>query len=233
MVVMMKKLNNISALLMVCLVVTISGCTAFPRIYSGESIHGWVIDSKTRQPIKDVVVVEIWELEGGWHTDHTANIHIAETVTDEEGYYTFPDWGPRFTTDGSLSRSSPKLVFYKFGYEVARRRNTITGNMHPDNSVSEHSGEKIELVKFHGTPREYYDLFNSVEQIIKASHYRSAFDCVWEKIPRFTAEVVYLRECISNQRSAYAIKKYPSSFLDNLSDPGCEKPREILKDYLK
>ncbi len=210
-----------------------TGCTSLPHIYSGESVYGWVIDSETKQPIKDVIVVERWELEGGFHSDHTANIHIAETVTDENGYYSFPDWGPRLTIDGTMSESSPRLVFYKFGYDDVSLSNRVSGNLNPNNTISEHTDKKIELAKFNGTPKEYYDAVDSIEYILKISHYRSSFDCMWTKIPRFTAEAVYLNEYISSQRSTYARKTYPSMFLNNLADPGCENPKQILKDYLK
>ena len=227
MLAVMKKLNTISALLMLCVVIAISGCTSFPRIYSGESIHGWVVDSKTKQPIKDVVVVEIWELQGGWHTDHTANIHIAETVTNEEGYYVFPDWGPRLTTDGSLSRSSPWLVFYKLGYEVARRRNSITGNMNPDNSVSEHSGEKVELVKFEGEDDLYAKKLSSVDGLLRLSSYREPFKCMWKKIPVFTSEMIKAKRYFRNKSIYSSLPRFGT-----LSAPECSNPEGILKDYL-
>ena len=89
---------------MVVMLVLAAGCTSLPRYYSGEEVHGWVIDSATKEPIKDVIVVEVWELEGGFpHTDHTANIHIAETLTNEKGYYSFPSWDSKLTVDGVMS----------------------------------------------------------------------------------------------------------------------------------
>jgi hypothetical protein len=224
---------QIKLIILLAMLSLTTACTSLPRIYSGEDVHGWVIDSETKEPVEGVVVVEVWKLEGGWHSDHTANIHIAETVTDNEGYYMFPDWGPKFTVDGAMSETAPYLIFYKFGYNWVGKLNSVVGNLNPDNSVSEHTGKKIELKKFEGPPSEYYDAVDSVEYILKTSHYRSTFDCMWTKIPRFTAEVVYLREYNSNQRTAYAIKAYPSTYLDNLADSGCENPRKILKDYLK
>jgi len=206
----------------------ITGCTSFPRIYSGDEIHGWVIDSKTKQPIKDVVVVEIWKLRGGMHVDHTANIHIAETVTDENGYYEFSNWGPRFTMSGWMDRSSPFLKFYKFGYLPAHRMNRIGGRPILDYSESEHSGKKIKLEKFEGVPKEYQKKLGSIYGILQTSHYRSSFDCVWVNIPMFTFEMIKVGEYFRKNRVGTG---FPS--LTSLPDPGCENPEEILKGYLK
>jgi len=218
---------QIKWILLSLILAILSACTSFPRIYSGEEIHGWVIDSKTKQAIKDVVVVEIWELEGGLHTDHTANIHIAETVTDEKGYYSFFSWGPRLTVDGSMSASSPRLVFYKFGYDWVGRANTISGNLNPDNSVSEHTGKKIELEKFEGTEKQYPKKLDSVYGFLNLSSYRKSFKCMWKKVPIFTSEMIKAKRYFK-ERGIYS--NFPH--LGSLSAPECRNPKEILKDYL-
>jgi len=206
----------------------VTSCTSLPRYYSGEEVHGWVIDSVTKEPIRDVIVVEIWELEGGLHTDHTANIHIAETHTDEKGYYSFSKWGPTFTVDGTMSGSSPHLVFYKFGYDDASRTNAVSGNLNPDNSISEYSGKQIELEKFNGHAKEYHKKLGSIYSVLMLSHYRDSFDCMWVNIPMFTSAMIkagsYFRE---NQIGT----GFPS--LKSLPEPGCDNPEEILKGYLK
>lgn len=226
-----SKLGNIMVqkkLVLLCLVISLlTGCTSLPRIYSGEEVHGWVIDSKTKQPIKDVVVVEIWELEGGWHTDHTANIQIAETLTDEEGYYSFPEWGPSFTVDGRMSGSSPHLVFYKFGYDDVTRMNTVSGNLNLDNSVSEHSGKKIELVKFEGDEKLYPKKLGFFYGFLQSSSYRKPFKCMWKKVPIFTSEMIKA-ERYFRHKGIYS--NFPS--LGYFSAPECQDPEEILKGYL-
>ena len=231
---MVNCMHLVKSILFISMAIFISACTSMPRIYSGEEVHGWVVDSKTKEPIEDVVVVIAWELEGGFiHTDHTANIHIAEAVTDTKGHYSFDNWGPRITVDGRRSRSTPRLVFYKFGYKDAYRLNSVSGNLNPDNSVSEHSGKIIELTEFTGKPAEYKDIISSIDSVIGTHGNRRSFMCTWKKIPRFTSEMVRLNEFFSNQRPIKYQKMYPSTYLNNLSNFGCENPEIILKEYLK
>jgi len=206
----------------------IAACTSFPRIYSGDEIHGWVINSKTKQPIKDVVVVEAWGLQGGIHVDHTANIHIAETLTDENGYYSFPDWGPRFTMSGWMDRSSPYLKFYKFGYVPNRMGNRISGNPNIDNTVSEHSGKKIKLEKFDGTPKQYSKKLGSVSSFLRLGDSHGPFACMWKQVPVFTSEMIKTRR---HFRQNGVSSNLPS--LGYISSPDCQNPEQILKEYLK
>lgn len=222
------KTQLIKLVLLWTLCILMASCTSLPRIYSGESIHGWVLDSKTKEPIKDVVVVEVWELEGGWHTDHTANIQIAETLTDKEGYYSFPEWGPTFTTDGTVSGSSPRLVFYKFGYEDIRLSNAISGNPNRDYRISEHSGEKIELVKFVGEEKLYAKKISSIHGALQLNSYRKPLKCTWKKIPIYTSEIIKA-ERYFRHKNIYS--SLPS--LGYYSAPECQNPEVILKDYLK
>jgi len=222
-------MHSVKLILLVAVMIFVSACTSMPRIYSGDEVHGWVVDSKTKEPIEDVVVVIVWELEGGFiHTDHTANIHIAEAVTNNKGFYSFESWGPKITVDGRRSSSTPRLVFYKFGYDSEYRLNSISGNLNPDNSISEHSGKKIELRKFEGLPKIYERKLGSIYSILETSHYRKSFDCTWTKIPKFTVEMIKAGDYF---REKHIGTGFPS--INSLPDSDCMNPEIILKDYSK
>lgn len=214
----------------------LTGCANIPKIYSGEAIHGWVIDAQTKQPIEDVVVLEIWELNGfdsilQMESDHNGNVHIAETLTVKNGYYSFPDWGPKFTMNGRMNESSPHLVFYKFGYDDVHLRNTVSGNLNLDNRISEHSGKKIEMVKFEDSPKEYHNKLGSIYSVLHLSDYRSGFDCMWENIPIFSAKMIKLESFFREHKVWLNIGSgYPR--IDSFVDEKCGDPRNLLERYL-
>ncbi len=216
-------------IVMIVMLSLVIGCTSLPRFYSGEEVHGWVIDSVTKKPVKDVVVVIFWRLEGGFpHTDDTGNVHIEEALTDESGYYSFPEWGPTFTVDGRLSESAPRLVYYKFGYDNKSHANTISGNLNPDNSMSEHSDKKIELIKFTGSPEEYPKVLGSFYTFLSLGHYRETLRCQWTNVPVFTSEILKA-ERYFKQKNIYSSLPH----LGSLSAPECRNSGKILKEYLK
>jgi len=209
------------------ILVVVSGCTHFPRVYLGaEEIHGWAVDSKTKEPIENVIVLAIWELEGGLHVDHTANIMIMETVTNNKGYYFFESWGPRFTMQGRMDELSPKLVFYKFGYDdkylFNHQRFPVV-----DYDVSRHTGKNIELEIFNGQPKEYERRTRGVDEHLGAYKNRSALQCTWTEIPRFTVEMLKLGEYFS---SNYVASGFGT--INNLNASGCGDAEEILGKYL-
>src|SRR6266540_7096039 len=88
--------------------------------YSAKPIEAWVVDEETKQPLEGVIVVANWELryglEGGAY-----QLTIMETVTDKNGRFYFPGWGPKaipkeLPSGARLKEDDPGLLFYKHGY---------------------------------------------------------------------------------------------------------------------
>lgn len=142
-------------------VLTLAGCA--PPIYFAKATHGTVIDAETKQPIAGAVIVANWDLfdelyGGGSHG--VRSLQITEVVTDKEGKYVVPGWGPKrrpcFTY---LDDRDPYLIIFKSGYVPGGWLNT------PSNSwvrVSEANGRTLELKPFSGTPDERYRQLDSV-----------------------------------------------------------------------
>jgi len=222
------KLQLYKTLVIFMVLSALSGCTSMPHIYSGDAIEGWVIDSKTKEPIEGVVVVEIWGLEGGFHPDHTANIHIAETITDKKGYYSFSSWGPKLTVQGTMGSFAPRLVFYKFGYEDVRLSNKVGGYPPADYRVSQYNGEKIEFVKFNGSAEEYNKSLGSIHYLLNIQHTKDNFKCMWVMVPVFTSEMIKLSKYFWERKISNSFPR-----LEGIDDCNGRSARVILKDYLK
>ncbi len=116
-----------SALLLAILLVR--GCFSF---YYAEAIEAWIIDAETRKPVQGAVVVARWKLVYGLEGGYAYDWVVLETMTDENGRFTFPAWGPRakpffLPWDARLERADPEVRFYKFGYAGAKRTSIIAG----------------------------------------------------------------------------------------------------------
>src|SRR5260221_2733138 len=92
--------------------------------YNAEAIEGWVADAETGKPIEGVIVVAHWRLEGGLEGGTPIDeLKILETVTDRNGRYSFPAWGPQVAFSGffgSLRSESPEILMFKKGYKFQR-----------------------------------------------------------------------------------------------------------------
>ena len=87
-----------------------------PFLYSAVETRARIIDEQTGQPVEGAVVVAQWILRGYWASEYT--LHIAEAVTDQNGEFVIPAWGPKPRwPDTALKHFSPQLLIFKHGYK--------------------------------------------------------------------------------------------------------------------
>lgn len=146
--------------LFLILVWMVTPACATPVTYSAEPIEAWVADADTKQPIEGAIVVAHWVLEGGIHVDRVGELVILETVTDQNGRFYFPAWGPiRHWKRSRLTYMDPEILIFKSGYEYRQLANpqtkeAIEGKPHPVRR-SQWNGKTVELTPFKGTAEEY------------------------------------------------------------------------------
>lgn len=110
--------QRLAVVLCSCLV----GCTG--ATYSGPEWSARVVDMETGAPIENAIVVARWELErysgrfAGW-------LFVAEAVTDRDGHFHFPAWGPSSAApkEGMRTRMSPNvpdIAIFKPDYKVTQ-----------------------------------------------------------------------------------------------------------------
>jgi uncharacterized GH25 family protein len=73
------------------MLLAVSGCT---KTWRAEAINGRVVDAGTGTPIAGAVVLVNWQLKGmeGFPQGQLA---IFERVTDAQGRFEIPAWGPK------------------------------------------------------------------------------------------------------------------------------------------
>ena len=83
--------------------------------YTAEPIEAWVVDPETNQPLQDVIVVAHWQLKGGLEGgNRVGQMMVMETVTDAQGRFYFPGWGPKFRPlNGELKTGSPRIAAFQ------------------------------------------------------------------------------------------------------------------------
>lgn len=158
---------------------TLPAC-ATPLMYSAKEIRGRIVDAETNQPIGGAVIVAQWILfeMGIGHGGHKSRIHIHETVTDKEGRYLIPAWGPKphppFT---DLDREDPMLLVFKSEYEPRILVNRI--NRSESQRISDWDGRVIKLKRFKGALEAYA---NQLLYVISTN--LSESDKEWKSFPR-------------------------------------------------
>lgn len=155
-------------LAVVCAVALPACATIYPPAYSAEPIDARVIDAETKQPLEGVVVTADWELRGGASPGGSTTVGelmVMEAVTDKNGQFHFPAWGPIRQFKGELHNHDPRLILFKSGYEYRILSNEPRFDAEAALQPVRHSqwnGKTIELQKFVGTPEQWFGMLERV-----------------------------------------------------------------------
>ncbi len=203
-------------LICLCLLPSLAACAdRYPPTYSAEAITATVIDAETKKPLPGVIVTANWQLLGGMEGNYpVGQLEVLETVTDANGRFHFPAWGPKQRIKGYLREDDPQLLLFKPGYEYRRlnnyepRANAVIGRYQNDpvaieverqnrgyspNRRSEWNGKVIELKRFRGAGEGYARLIHNLA--VHDLHFAyEGKECEWKKTPRMLTAIHRLNE---------------------------------------
>lgn len=237
-----SKVASFSAvrILILALLLPLQACAA-PLWYSAEPIQGTVVDAETGQPLEGVIITANWQLEGGIEGSYpVGQMMVMETVTDKNGRYRFPGWGPkRRPLNGRISTRSPQLLVFKSGYRYVALVNalleeSLRGEL--DNPLrSDWDGKTIRLERFTGTQHEYaeniYDLSQEIDRMLDFA--RGDRGCQWQKIPRMLVALDKMSANFERQNVKVGAWKLGAHVLRLEDIPQhCGSPKAFLRGYL-
>jgi hypothetical protein len=109
--------RGLSFILVLCFM---TGCDSSPVHFQSQEVSGTVVDKQTSQPMPDVTVTVRWAAlhsTGNEHNPDSIDIKSFTTVTDSNGLFTVPAWGP-VTLKGSWHYfvTEPEASFTKSGH---------------------------------------------------------------------------------------------------------------------
>lgn len=164
--------------------------------FTADAINGKVVDEESGAPLDGVIIVAKWTIEASYVGYNNELLNTLETVSDKDGNYGFPAWGPKMlpVTAISFSRSDlfgggndPCVVYFKNGYWPAREKNDVT---YPGINIADRktplggfiaNGKSIKLKKWNGKEEaEYYKHVSHMVDELKGG---------WKKYPRMTLAI--------------------------------------------
>jgi hypothetical protein len=194
-----------------------------------------VLDGATWEPVEGVIVIAQWMSKGGSiEASGTGYLQVMEAVTDHDGRFRFPGWGPEWA--GFIRDGTPLLSLFKDGYDSkgfdgTQRNSPAKNGVQMLNSAW--NGGKIPLVKFMGTRDEYISDVHSYADIV-VRHIVNG-ECMWKKIPNVLIELTRLKkEFIAEEKRGAVISSNVYSLVDITYPPkDCGDPEATLKEYIK
>lgn len=233
----MKRSQIFACLFLILVGLSLQACAT---THSAKSIEAWVVDAETNQPLEGVIVVAHWQLERkfayppgvtGYDPRGPLQLKVLETVTDPQGRFYFPAWGPLVAPPGAyLEGFDPQIILFKPGYEYEWFANQHFAPINSSISSTRTSwvnGTTIKLKKFEGDLKGYADALTLLHGEVDFA----TNNCDWKPIPRMLV-------ALDKQARLFREAKVYSSLqtIDYITqDPRgqCGSAQEIFKDYLK
>lgn len=210
-----------------------AGCASS---YSAKSISTTVIDVESGQPLEGVIVVAHWRLRFGLEGGGGTDMKIMETMTDQQGHFFFPAWGPEpvpkgLPVEARLKGQDPEIILFKQDYSAMALANDrpISGQGGSGLSVrtSDWDGKTIRMERFKGERRYYASMLDGILSGV------SYGGCNFKKLPRMLTAIVSeeqkLRRELRNQfQGLYSLEN-----LQSLDDPKCGSVAQFLRERLQ
>lgn len=209
--------------------------TAF--IYYAEPTEGWVVDAETGRPIEGVVVVGHWQLRGGFEGGTPiSELEILETVTDQDGRYYLPGWGPKFAFQGQLKSQSPTLLLFKPDYKYLG----LDNQWYPGRKGSKSDWDKksVKLMQFKGTLEQYADELQSLSSALWIVGYdvgrKSGDYCGWKRFPKMLRALSEIEDRFRARgvRRGTVVSDLQAN-QQELEKRGCGEVQQMLKEGKK
>lgn len=199
-----RHLRWIASLLFTALL--LRGCL---NIYSAKPIEAWIIDAETRKPVEGAVVVARWKLvyglEGGGRYDWV----VLETVTDKNGRFTFPGWGPRVIPTALLWQAKmegddPDIKFYKFGYAGVKHTQSMADKTFRRPNLDDYvwGGTSVREWYLKGETLEYIPAKGDLKLLTQDLY---EFDFNLNHIRGGGCEYIYVPRALNAVKNAYEI----------------------------
>jgi hypothetical protein len=173
----------LSALVMFHLV----GCATS---FSAKPISGSVVDENGK-PVAGVNILAHWALSAGLEGGSSIDVMAVEAVSDAEGKFFIPGWGPKTLPAGlplnaRFSFMDPELILFKPGFYPADFSNEITGPKQHQGSVriSDWDGKTLRIRRFFGKMEDYATL---VDLTLSGMNYRP---CGEKSYPLMTVALI-------------------------------------------
>jgi hypothetical protein len=207
-VIQMNRRNTIAlriaAVALLC-AFSCSGCAAiFGTSLKADATDSQVVDADTGQPIEGAVVVAHWELHRGSLGGDSlpcGAADVEEAVTDKDGKFHIPGWGPIRTSCDGMRSFSPIFYIFKSGYEPGGASNHPTDpTAMVSNTHSDWNNRQIKLKKFPNPDltevgaKSYGAAFGLLNGALESFVVDFPRECNWKKIPNMLRALISERK---------------------------------------
>ena len=205
-------------------------CTACggERTYTAEPIAARIVDADTGAPVEGVNVVAAWQAKGGLEGGNIMGyVTVMEDVTNANGEFSFPGWGPKKWRNGAIRDGAPLLILLKPTYEVRFLWETKYGvEFAPERMTSSLNGKSIALRRFQRSEDEYAQRLTGIRTVLDTLIPQD--DCAWRSVPRFLAMVNRQDRAFIDAGSAFGLESI--ELMEGRADKACGSVKAYVSE---
>lgn len=205
----------------------LAGCASIVLGFSARPITATVVDAETKEPLQGVIVVAHWQLVQGGFLDSSipaGELMVMEAITDADGKFHFPAWGPKYVFMGRMKYFDPELILFKPGYEYETFVNQWNDyREYKAFRSSDWDGQTIKLKRFIGNLDQYARHLTHLDISL---NFALAYPklCEWKQVPMMIL-------ALQKQKSIFNTKGIDNSGIHSIGDipaRDCGAPNEYF-----
>jgi hypothetical protein len=155
------------------------------------------------KPLAGAIVVANWNIQASISGASLGQLALAETVTDTDGWFHIPAWGPRWLWRGSVRVDEPTVRVFKPGFTPLVLHNTEEAPMHTASLVIAFrlQDQALAMEPFTGSPAEYQTALASLLASLSVLNNGGAPGiCDWQRTSRLLPALRLTRQACSRPR---------------------------------
>jgi hypothetical protein len=221
-----RRVGRVAAAFILALAATACGGE---RTYTADPIAARIVDADTGAPVEGVNVVAAWQAKGGLEGGNIMGyVKVMEDVTNANGEFSFPGWGPKKWSNGGIRDGAPLLILLKPGYEVSFVWEHKYGvEFAPSHMSSSWHKKTISLRRFATKEAEVAQLHTRVRTILDTLIPQR--DCAWHAIPRFISAVDQQDRALLAAGSKFGLESLEA--LEGRSNKNCGSVKAYVLEH--
>jgi hypothetical protein len=203
-------------------------------VWISPEIRARVVDEGGK-PVKGAVVLLVWMVKAPLNETNYGPIAMHEALTDENGGFVIPGWGPRFDFSGHLQQGEPKTYIFHPDFYPVTENNLIKDaplKRFAPVYIGYHMNEQVfQLKPFRGSPKENVEALNYFGIDIHSLIWSQ--DCLYKQAPQMLAGLYKIK--IKLQRQTNELNSLPNidQFMQPEAIKQCGDAKIFFEEYLK
>ncbi|NRR28713.1 carboxypeptidase regulatory-like domain-containing protein [Oxalobacteraceae bacterium] len=231
---MVRRLHALQKTSLTITAIVLLGCVylAFSNIWYSPAIEARLVTPQG-DPVAGAIIVAGWNIEGPWNGSPRGQLAVAEVLSDKDGKFNIPAWGPRRAKEGHIRIDEPTLRIYRPGYLPLVIKNYEDVPMRSASHILQFrlQGKNIVLQPFQGPLPEYEVALTALlDSLSNIYSQQGPGTCYWRDTPRILLALQDLKWQLSPLGGGNSLRK-AYEYANTKTPPQCGDAFEFFRDF--